>query len=231
MKLSPERGRVGVGWLVRSTSLEHQRGAYACSTRPCSCIYRQRGGVSGTVRGCMGLHPGSKMHDPALLYPYAPGVFALERIIHLAMGQLSPFVLCAAAGALALWLIALVRQAYRHDLKAIPGPGIAKFTGLYRLNIVMEGTAPQKYRKLHQTYGPAVRVGPNHVSFSDPAVIPTIYGIGSKFLKVRVCCALSMGYDMLILTRRTSTRLWYQCIKASPWTACSPPATQHIIAV
>src|SRR5687767_14762472 len=29
--------------------------------------------------------------------------------------------------------------------------------------------------KLHQQYGPVVRIAPNEVSCSDPAVIPTIY--------------------------------------------------------
>ena len=36
---------------------------------------------------------------------------------------------------------------------------------------------------LHKKYGPLVRTGPNHVSFSDASLIPQIYGITSKFYK------------------------------------------------
>ena len=36
---------------------------------------------------------------------------------------------------------------------------------------------------LHSKYGPLVRVGPKHVSFSDATRIPQIYGITSKFHK------------------------------------------------
>lgn len=48
------------------------------------------------------------------------------------------------------------------------------------------GNGPAEYRKLHQQYGPIVRVGPNHVAVSDPSAIPIIYGLGSKFMKVRI---------------------------------------------
>lgn len=48
----------------------------------------------------------------------------------------------------------------------------------------MNGDSPQNYRKLHDKYGKIVRVGPNHVSVSDSAEIPKIYGVGSKYLKV-----------------------------------------------
>jgi hypothetical protein len=41
------------------------------------------------------------------------------------------------------------------------------------------------YCSLHSKYGDIVRVGPNKLSISDPAMIPIIYGIGSGFRKVR----------------------------------------------
>jgi hypothetical protein len=36
---------------------------------------------------------------------------------------------------------------------------------------------------LHKQYGPYVRIGPNHVSFSDSSLIPQIYSITTKFRK------------------------------------------------
>lgn len=35
----------------------------------------------------------------------------------------------------------------------------------------------------HLKYGPIVRVGPNEISFADPAVVKTIYGHRSPVLK------------------------------------------------
>ena len=74
--------------------------------------------------------------------------------------------------------------AFRKDLRALPGPLLARFSGLYRLSLVCRGDAPQNYRNVHEKYGVIVRVGANHVSVSDPSMIPVIYGIGTKFHKV-----------------------------------------------
>ena len=69
-------------------------------------------------------------------------------------------------------------------LRDLPGPLLARFSGLYRLSITMDGDSPQNHRELHNQYGKIVRVGPSHVSISDSAEIPRIYGVGSKYLKV-----------------------------------------------
>lgn len=81
-------------------------------------------------------------------------------------------------------LITYLWAAYRKGLRTVPGPLLARFSGLYRLSMVSSGGAPFEYRRVHEKYGPVVRVGPNHVSFSDASVIPQIYGIGSEYLKV-----------------------------------------------
>ena len=38
---------------------------------------------------------------------------------------------------------------------------------------------------LHKKYGPLVRIGPNHVSVSDPKAINIIYGLKTGFTKVK----------------------------------------------
>lgn len=78
-----------------------------------------------------------------------------------------------------------LRVALKPGLRQIPGPFLARFTKLWRTWLVADGKAPFKYQQLHREYGPIVRSGPNTVEISDPAVIPTIYGINSKFRKVR----------------------------------------------
>ena len=83
-------------------------------------------------------------------------------------------------------LVDYVRTYLKQGLRSIPGPFWARLSGLYRVGMVRRGDAPRQYRDLHQRYGKIVRVGPNHVSVSDPAMIPIIYGISSKFMKVSV---------------------------------------------
>ncbi len=82
------------------------------------------------------------------------------------------------------WIISTLRLAYRSDLSPLPGPGWARFTGLYRVYRLWSGRAPSVYLEFHQKYGPIVRTGPKTVSIADPTTIPTMYGIGSNFLKV-----------------------------------------------
>lgn len=75
--------------------------------------------------------------------------------------------------------------AYFTSLRKLPGHWLARFSRLYKIYLVYDGNSHVKYLDLHRKYGPVVRTGPNHVSVSDPAAIPTIYGITSKFTKVR----------------------------------------------
>ncbi|KAM0697897.1 hypothetical protein Q7P36_002751 [Cladosporium allicinum] len=82
-----------------------------------------------------------------------------------------------------IWIAIRIQRLYRRDLRNLPGPLLARFSGLHRLFMVGGGNGPAGYRKLHQQYGPIVRVGPNHVAVSDPSAIPIVYGLGSKFTK------------------------------------------------
>lgn len=94
----------------------------------------------------------------------------------------SPFVACTLL-VLVIFFVSSLRTAFRAGLRQIPGPVAARFSGLYRASLVYGGKAPYQYRRLHEKYGPIVRVGPNHVSVSDPSAVPQIYGIGSNYLK------------------------------------------------
>jgi len=101
------------------------------------------------------------------------------------MFQLKPsHVAAIAIISLSLWLchglIIGLQQAYRR----VPGPLFAKFSPLWRYRLVWSGAAHEKYRELHERYGPIVQIAPNVLAISDPAEIATIYGISSRFLKV-----------------------------------------------
>jgi hypothetical protein len=68
-------------------------------------------------------------------------------------------------------------------LKSIPGPFWSRFSNLWYFNRLRHGRWEHENIKLHQQYGPIVRVGPNHYSISDASSIKTVYGLGSKFAK------------------------------------------------
>lgn len=82
------------------------------------------------------------------------------------------------------WLCQVLLVGYQRNLRHIPGPFLAKFTPLWRYRIIWRGSAHEKYRELHEKYGPIVRIAPKVLAISDPTAIATIYGISSKFLKV-----------------------------------------------
>lgn len=95
------------------------------------------------------------------------------------------FIVVLAVIAFLAWQTQVLSATFRPGLRNVPGPWPAKFTSLWRVMFVYDGEAHEKYRKLHTTYGPIVRTAPNVVDISDPSAISAIYGINSKYLKVR----------------------------------------------
>ncbi|KAH8812814.1 cytochrome P450 [Xylogone sp. PMI_703] len=69
-------------------------------------------------------------------------------------------------------------------LRHIPGPFLARFTGLWISVKLWSGESfADITRKLDKEYGPVVRLGPKNVLFTDPSVIPIIYGTNNVFRK------------------------------------------------
>ncbi|PVH91595.1 cytochrome P450 oxidoreductase [Periconia macrospinosa] len=64
---------------------------------------------------------------------------------------------------------------YRKHLSNIPGPFLASFSNLWKIKAVYYGEMHKENVKVHQRYGPVVRIGPNHVSFASPEALKTIY--------------------------------------------------------
>lgn len=93
--------------------------------------------------------------------------------------------LLSLAGLIGLWILHTLHIAFYKGIRDVPGPWQAKYSILYRVSLVIKGRAVEEYQRLHQKYGAIVRVGPRHVSINDPSAIPQIYGISSRFRKVR----------------------------------------------
>ncbi|KAJ5619474.1 hypothetical protein N7510_003458 [Penicillium lagena] len=68
-------------------------------------------------------------------------------------------------------------------LSNIPGPFWAKFTDLWRFRSQNTRGHTARLIALHMKYGKLVRLGPNHVSISDPAAIPIVYSTNPTWKK------------------------------------------------
>lgn len=79
-----------------------------------------------------------------------------------------------------LWFLS---NRYFTPLRTIPGPILASFTRLPRLISVAWGSPHERDIRLHEKYGPLVRMGPDLVG--DPQEINKIYGTSTNFKKVR----------------------------------------------
>ncbi|KAF2218922.1 cytochrome P450 [Elsinoe ampelina] len=71
--------------------------------------------------------------------------------------------------------IALLWTTFLSPLRHIPGPIFARYTNLWRLYHTWRGRPDIIHNELHEQYGSAVRIGPNCVSLSDPALIRTVF--------------------------------------------------------
>ncbi len=156
-------------------SIPHEPARY-CSRWRSTCGSAIPGVISGAeelVFNCLLFGPDSQTccNHPRDFTPVYAKVMAIS------------LVASASLALVAILVFSALRTALRAGLRDLPGPFLARFSALYRLSLVYRGKAPFEYRKLHNKYGPVVRVGPNHVSISDPAAIPQIYGIGSGYLK------------------------------------------------
>jgi hypothetical protein len=96
------------------------------------------------------------------------------------MLNLRQFVGLAALLLSLTWIASLLRVRFRPGLRNIPGPRLAAYSRLWNVRIAASGDAHESFRRLHEKHGKLVRVGPNHVAISDPAMIPVIYGTNNK---------------------------------------------------
>ena len=62
-----------------------------------------------------------------------------------------------------------------HPLASIPGPFWASVSRLWYMYRIYVGDMHHVQRKLHEKYGPVVRIAPNEVSTAELAALPKIY--------------------------------------------------------
>ncbi len=62
--------------------------------------------------------------------------------------------------------------------------GLAGYTNLWRLALVRGGKYHTDIKKLHEKFGPVVRIGPNLLDLDYPELIKTLYSTDGKWHKV-----------------------------------------------
>lgn len=62
-----------------------------------------------------------------------------------------------------------------HPLRNLPGPPLARISRLWSRIGNFHGRKSERIHEAHVKYGPVVRVGPNEISFADPAAVQEIY--------------------------------------------------------
>lgn len=80
------------------------------------------------------------------------------------------------------FLIVRLLNSYRR-LSHLPGPIAAKFTDLWRFRSQNSKGHAKRLVALHKRHGKLLRIGPNHVSISDPSAIPIVYSTNPTWLK------------------------------------------------
>lgn len=64
---------------------------------------------------------------------------------------------------------------FLHPLRHIPGPPLARVSRLWARVGNFHGCKSERVHAAHQKYGPTVRIGPNELSFANPAAVREIY--------------------------------------------------------
>lgn len=72
-----------------------------------------------------------------------------------------------------------------NPLKTVPGPFWAKFTEFWRTARYYRGSWHDDIIKLHEKYGPVVRIAPNEVSIVDKEALLKVYGHATGIRKTR----------------------------------------------
>lgn len=70
-----------------------------------------------------------------------------------------------------------------HAIRDIPGPKLAAFSNLWLLYQCRHGMRYLAVDQVHKTFGPLVRVQPDHVSVADPEAIGVVYSHTGGWLK------------------------------------------------
>ncbi|OCK93440.1 cytochrome P450 [Cenococcum geophilum 1.58] len=96
-----------------------------------------------------------------------------------------------------------IYRLFFHPLANVPGPRLAAATWLYEVyyDLVQGGQFVFQLRRLHEKYGPIVRITPNELHVNDPDLIDLVYPSGGK-----TCCCFTPDHHIHRLRRTALNR-------------------------
>ena len=71
-------------------------------------------------------------------------------------------------------------------MRSIPGPFLARLTGLWVVLLDLSGNRATCIHNLHQKHGRVVRVAPNQICFASPEALKDIYAANSRLAKAPI---------------------------------------------
>nr|UWK20198.1 cytochrome P450 [Trichoderma psychrophilum] len=79
------------------------------------------------------------------------------------------FVVFMAALAIVSTLVQWFYNLYLHPKRSIPGPRLAAMSSLYEFwfDIVRDGKYPEEIKRMHEVYGPVVRISPREIHVQE----------------------------------------------------------------
>lgn len=80
-------------------------------------------------------------------------------------------------------LVRALYNKYAYPVRKYPGPWLASYTRLWKVISTASGDTQHEHIKLHQKYGPIVRIAPNEVSLASPEAARTLLSAGKRFYK------------------------------------------------
>ncbi|KAH9882373.1 hypothetical protein J1614_000609 [Plenodomus biglobosus] len=81
------------------------------------------------------------------------------------------------------WTVWIIYTRTLHPLASVPGPFWASISRMWYMYRIYIGDMDQVQRRLHERYGPIVRIAPNEVSTTEASAIPKIYKIQRPLTK------------------------------------------------
>ena len=85
-----------------------------------------------------------------------------------------------------------MKNCYLSPLRDIPGPLLARLTQKWLICVDFAGKRTTTIHRLHQKYGPVVRIGPEEVSFANVETIKDLYGQRTAFAKAPIYDTFSL---------------------------------------
>ncbi|KAI8965007.1 putative cytochrome P450 [Daldinia sp. FL1419] len=109
-------------------------------------------------------------------------MLGLSELLEVGKASGAKYGIIAAVTLVVTEITIIIYNLYFHPLRNFPGPVLYRASRLPWAIKFATGSQAFVVQKFHDEYGPIVRIGPNHLSFTDPRAWKDIYGhrIGSE---------------------------------------------------